>query len=184
RLDVAGLDHALGEEQVPGFEYFELRHHADVADRDRHGLQVRRRVDEDAGAHVEAAHIEAADVGAKLDYVAHAVLRTPQGAGGAGLGRVLGVVLETGAWAGGQVDQDVGAARPDALDHLAIERPVRAGLGGLRVAHVDVNDRGTGLGGIDRGLRDLLRGHRNRRILARRVRRPRDRAGNDDFALH
>ncbi len=142
------------------------------------------RVDEDPGAHVEAAHVEAADVRAKLDHVAHAVFRTPQRAGRTGLGRVLGIVLKAGAGPCCQVDQDVGSARTDALHHLAIERAVHAGLGGLRIAHMDVDDRGAGFGGIDRGLGNLLRRDRHRRILARGVGGAGDCTRNDDLALH
>ena len=40
RLDVAGLDHALGEQQMAGLEHFELGQHAGVADRDRHGFEI------------------------------------------------------------------------------------------------------------------------------------------------
>ena len=44
------------------------------------------------------------------------------------------------------------------------------------IAHVDVNDGRAGLGGVDRRLRDLFRGHRHRGVAARGVRRPGDRA--------
>src|SRR4029077_4971221 len=43
RLDVAILDEALGEQQMPGLEHFELGHDAGILDRDRHRLQVLRR---------------------------------------------------------------------------------------------------------------------------------------------
>ena len=67
----------------------------------------------------------------------------------------LGVVLarhEAAARAGGEVDDQVGAARADPLDHLAIELELHRRRAGLRVAHVDVGDRGARLGGLDRGL--------------------------------
>ena len=86
----------------------------------------------------------------QLDDVTDTIFWTPQSAGGTGLGRVLRIVLEARARAGGQVDQDVGPARADALDHLAIESTVHARLGGLRVANVDVDDGGAGLGSLDR----------------------------------
>ena len=72
RLDVAVLDQALGEQEMAGLEHFQLRQHAGIADRDRHGLEMRGRVDEDVRAHVQAAHVEAADVGLELDDVADA----------------------------------------------------------------------------------------------------------------
>jgi len=61
RPNVPGLDHALGEQEVAGLEHFELGQHARVANRDRHDLEMLRRIDEYARAHVEAAHVEAAD---------------------------------------------------------------------------------------------------------------------------
>ena len=144
----------------------------------------RGRVDEHAVAHVQAAHVEAADIRAQLLDMAHAFVRPPHRAGGAGLGGVVGVVLEARARAGGQVDQDVGAAGTDALDHLAIERAVHARLGGLGVSHMDMDDRRAGLGGVDAGVRDLFRRHRHRRVFPRRVGRPGHRARNDHLALH
>ena len=107
-----------------------------------------------------------------------------QGRGGAGLGGIVGVVLEARAGTGGEVDQDVGAARADALDHLAVERAVHAGLGGLGVAHMNVDDGGAGLGGVDAGMGDLLRRHRHGRVLARRVGRAGHGARDDHLALH
>ena len=150
----------------------------------RHGLQMRGRVDEHPVAHVEAAHVEAADVGLELDHMAHPVFRRPQRAVGAGFRRVVVVVLEACARAGREVDQHVGAACPDALHHFAIERAVHARLGGLGIAHMNVHDGGAGLGGVDRGVRDLLRRHRHGRVAAGRVGRAGDRARDHDLALH
>jgi hypothetical protein len=60
---------------VSGLEHFELRQHAGIADRDRHDLQMRGGVDEDAGAHIEAAHVKAADFRAKLHDMLDTFLR-------------------------------------------------------------------------------------------------------------
>ena len=106
-LDVAVLQEALGQQQVAGLEHFELRHHAGVLDGERHGLQVRRRVDEHAVAHVERAHVERADVGLDLDHVLNALGRPAELGIRARLRRVFGVVVEPRAGAGGQVDQHV-----------------------------------------------------------------------------
>src|SRR5580693_6429048 len=88
RLDQAVLDEALGEQQMPRLEHFELGHHAGILDRLGHRLQVLWRVDEDAVAHVEAAHVEATNVRLELDHVAHAVFRRSEHAVGAGFCRV------------------------------------------------------------------------------------------------
>src|ERR1044072_60924 len=49
---------------------------------------------------------------------------------------------------------------------------------------MDVNDGRPGLGGVDRGGRDLLRSDRYGRVLARRIRRSGQRARDHDLALH
>ena len=102
----------------------------------------------------------------------------------AGLRRVLLVVEEARARAGGQIDQDVGILRADALDRLAVERLVHAGLGGLGIAHMDVHDRGAGLGGIEAGVGDLLGRDGHGRVLAGGVGRAGHRAGNHHFSCH
>ena len=52
----------------------------------------------------------------------------------------------------------------------------------LRIARVQMHDRGAGLGRADRGIGDLLGGHRQMRRHRRRVDRAGDGAGDDDFA--
>ena len=184
RLHMAGLDEFLGQQQMPGLEHFQLREHTRIADRDCHGLQVVGRIDEHARAHVEAAHVEAADFRAQFHHVAHALLWPPQCRGRAGLGRVIGIVHEARARTGGEVDQHVGAARTDAFHHLAVVRAVHAGLGGLGIAHMDVDDRGASLGGVDARSRDLRRGDGYGGVLAGRVGRARHRARDHHLALH
>ena len=68
---------------------------------------------------------------------------------------------EVAAHARGEVDHgvDVGAAQP--LDHGAVERDVARAAARLRVAHVDVHDRGAGARRVERRVRDLLRRHRD-----------------------
>ena len=80
---------------------------------------------------------------------------------------------EAPAGAGGQVDDDVGAARADAVDHLGVERALHARQPGLRVAHMDMHDRGAGLGGIDRRGRRSAPASPARPGSSRRVRRSR-----------
>src|SRR5712691_5004186 len=184
RLDMAVLDHALGEQEMTGLEHLQFRQHAGVADRDRHGLEVRRRVDEDVRAHVHAAHVEAADVRFELDDVAHAFGWRLDGGARSRLLRVLVARHEARAGAGGEVDQHIAAASPDAVDHVPVEGRVHAGPGGLRVAHVDMDDGRAGVGSVDRRLRDLRGRHRNRGVAAGGVRRPGDRARDHDLALH
>ena len=65
--------------------------------------------------------------GLELDHVLHALGRRLQGGAGAGLHRIVGAGHEARARAGGEVDEHVGAARADAVDHLAVERAVHAG---------------------------------------------------------
>ncbi len=178
------LDHAFGEEQVPGLEDLELGQHTRVADRDRHRLEMGRRVDEDVRPHVHAAHVETADVGLELDHMAHPLGRGLDGGSRPRLLRVLIARHEARPWAGGEVDQHVAAALADPVHHLAIERAVHARAGGLRIAHMNVDDGCAGLGGVDGGLGDLCRRHGDRRVAGRRVRRARDRARDHHLALH
>ena len=49
----------------------------------------------------------------------------------------------------------------------------------VEIAHVDMYDRGAGLGGVDRLLRNLHRGDRDRRIVATDRRAAGDRTGED-----
>src|SRR3984885_972782 len=107
RLDEAVLDKTLGEQQMAGLEHFELGHHAGSLDRRRHRLQVLWRVDEDAVAHVEAAHVETANVGLELDHVAHAVFRRSEHAVGTWLRWIGLVVRKPRARPGGEIDQHV-----------------------------------------------------------------------------
>jgi hypothetical protein len=164
RLDVAGLDHALGEQQMAGLEHFG-RDHAGVADRDRHGFQIARRVHEDVAAHVHAAHVEAADVRLELDDVLDALAGSFMLVAGQPSRRIVGAGREARRGCS-QVDEHVAPAGADALDHLAIQRLVHAGPGSLGIAHMDVHDGGPGLGGVDCRLGNLLRRHRNGRVPA------------------
>src|SRR5947208_16437752 len=72
------------------------------------------------------------------------------------------------AHAGAEIDDDVDAATTNALDDLAVPIRMAATFPGLRIAYVDVGDRGSGSGGLDHGIRDLLGGDRDRRMLAHR----------------
>src|SRR5205085_5784139 len=78
----------------------------------------------------------------------------------------------------------VGAAGTDTLDHFAVMCPIHAWLGGLWIAHVDVDDGRARLGGVDARRRDLRRGHGHGRIFTGRVRRAGHRTRNHYLALH
>ena len=84
--------------------------------------------------------------------------------------------------AGGDVDHAVRAL----LDHLQERRERLQRLVGppvFRVASVEMDDGGTGLGRLDRGLRDLVRRHRQMRRHRRRVDRARHGAADDDLVV-
>ena len=84
------------------------------------------------------------------------------------------------AAAGGDVDHRVGRLldpRQELHEHLGVGRRPAV----LRVARVQVQDRGAGLGRADRAVGDLLRGDRQVRAHGRRVDRAGDRAGDDDL---
>jgi len=169
---------------MAGLEHFQFGHHVGIADRDGHGFQMRRRIDEDGRTHVHAAHIEAADFGLERDNMLHALGRRSHRRARAGLLRVIGGRHEARSRPGGEIDDDVAAAAFDPVDDFSIERDVHAGPRRLGIAHVDVNDRRARLGGIDRGLGDLLGSHGHSRVPAWRVRRARHRARDHHHALH
>jgi hypothetical protein len=169
---------------VPGLEHFKLREHARIPDRHCHRFEMGGRIDEHVRAHVEAAHIQAADVGLELEHVPHALGRQPERGSWSRLLRVLLARNEARPRARGEVDEDVGPAVTDPLHHFAIERELHARAGGLRVAHMDVNNGGPGFGGVDRGLGNLWRGHGHSGVSTGRVRRARHRTRDHDLALH
>src|SRR5437763_11782231 len=140
RLYVAVLNHSLGQEEMTGFEHFQLRQHIRIADRNCHGLKVSGRVDENVRAHIHAAHIEAADIGLERDDVLNALGRRLHGRAGAWFQWVIIPRQEPRPWPGGKIDQNVAAAFSDALDNLFVEGSVHTRPSGLRVAHMAMNN--------------------------------------------
>ncbi|MCY1547832.1 hypothetical protein D9M68_839120 [compost metagenome] len=106
------------------------------------------------------------------------------GAGAEFQGLLATAYLQVAAHTGGEVDDDVGVALADALHQLAVQRHVAARLAGLRVAHMAVGDGGAGLGGLDGGGGDFLRGDGNGRVLADGIAGAGDGTGDDDFVVH
>jgi hypothetical protein len=53
-----------------------------------------------------------------------------------------------------------------------------------RIAHMNVSDRRSRLGGLDRGGGDLLRRHRNARVLAYRIARAGNGTAYNHFIVH
>src|SRR5258708_37934864 len=95
---------------MAGLDNFQLRQHAGIADRDRHGFEMRGRIDEDVRAHIHAAHIEAADVGLERDDMADAFGRWLDGGARAGFLRVVLTREQARPRTGGAIDEDVAAA--------------------------------------------------------------------------
>src|SRR5215207_7403147 len=78
-----------------------------------------------------------------------------------------------------------GAKRPpDAVDDLLVQRELHRGLRGLRIAHMNVHHGRPGLRRVERGIGDLDRRDRHRRVLRRRVEGAGERAGDDGFPRH
>ena len=101
------------------------------------------------------------------------------------LARLLaGADFEIAAHAGGQIDDDVLVLGANALHHLAIEMDAARALAGLGIADMAMNHGGAGGGRFERGIGDLLRRHRNGRMLADSVAGAGHRAGNDDLWIH
>src|SRR5262249_57723688 len=87
------------------------------------------------------------------------------GGEGSGVGRLVVGGDEAPAGARRQVDDQVGIAAANTLDHLAIVFELHAGPPAVRLAHVDVADGGACLCCTDAGVRDLLGRDRERRVL-------------------
>jgi hypothetical protein len=169
---------------MAGLEHFKFGHDAGLFDRHGHALQMLRRIDEHPVAHVEAAHVEAANVGLDLDHVTHAVRGRFEHAVRTGFRGVAVVGRETGARPGGEVDQHIAAACSDPLDGFAVQRAVHARLGGFRIAYMNMHDGGAGLGGINRRSGDLRGRDRDGGIAARRIGGAGHRARDHHLALH
>src|SRR6202035_1448086 len=124
-----------------------------------------RRVDYRPSAKPLRVEIERADLRSELDDVSGADFRRREYRARSRLGRLVVARDETAARARRQVDDQVGIAAANTLDHLAIVFELHAGPPAVRLAHVDVADGGTCLCRTDAGLRDLLRRDRERRVL-------------------
>jgi hypothetical protein len=116
-------------------------------------------------AEVHRAHVERGDLGLELQRGLQALFHRH--------GRRA---------AGGEVDDHVARHR-DLRQELVEQGRILRRAAVLGIARVQVHDRGARLRRADRRLGDLGRRHRQVRRHARRVDRPRHRAGDDDLAL-
>jgi hypothetical protein len=82
------------------------------------------------------------------------------------------------------VHDRVDPARADQLDRLAEQRRVARRMARRGLPRVQVDDRGAGPGGRDRGLRDLRGRHGPPGMPARRVAAARDGAGDERRERH
>ncbi len=181
------LEQLLGEPQVAGVEDFQLGLHAQLGDAFGAGTQLRRSgdIDEVAVAEIQGAAVQGADFRQQLLDMRQALQRADQVGAGAELQRLLAATdFQVAAHAGGEVDDHVGVALADALDHLAVQRHVAARLAGLRIAHMAVGNGGAGLGCLDGGGGDFLGRDRDGRVFADGVASAGHRAGDDDFVVH
>ncbi len=122
--------------------------------------------------------------GLQLDDMLHALGGRPHRRGRVGHHRVVAAGHEPRAGTGGQVDHDVGAAVANPLHDFPIMGKFHRRTGGLRVAHMDMDDGGAGLGGGNAGFGDFFRRHRHGGVLAGRVGRAGEGAGDHHFAGH
>ncbi len=187
-VDQPLVDQLAHEHEVAGVEHLELWAHAELLDDARHRAEHPRRVDHHvvaARGEVHAAAVERADLGPQLRHVGQP-LRRANHVGARGVRRERRLVPaedEVAPHPGGEVEHDIDVRSADALDHVSIERQLACRLAGDGVADVDVRDRGSGLGGLDRGGGDLLRRDRHPLAAARRVACAGDRARDEDLAV-
>src|SRR4029079_18775697 len=139
-----------------------------------------------AGGEVHRAAVERADLGHQRAYVVEAL------GGNSHVGAVridrqhllVAAQHQIATHSCGEVEDDVDARGPDPLDGLGVELGRPRTLAGLRVAHVNVRDRGSCLGRLDGRVGDLLGRDGDVRALAHRVAGPGDCAGDEDFPVH
>jgi hypothetical protein len=70
------------------------------------------------------------------------------------------------------------------LDSFAVISKIAPGLAGFDVSNVQMRNRGSGFGRLNRGIRNLTRGNRNSRMFADCVASARNGAADDDFIIH
>ena len=171
---------------MSGIEYFEFGLDPEFPDALGASAEIGRRADIDhiAVAEIEGAAIEGAYLRPQFLDVHEALERPDQVGIGSRDFRVVSTKLEIAAHAGGQIDDDIRIAAAKMFDDFSIELGVAAPLAGIRIAYMDMGDRGAGLGRLDCRIRDLTRRHWNRRMLANRIPRTRYGAGDDHFAVH
>src|SRR5699024_11500189 len=109
-------------------------------------------------AEVEGPAVDRADLGQQLFDVGETVEGVDEVGARHRRQGVLRVDDEVTAHAGGEVDDRVDIGCADPTDDLTVVGDLACALLGLEVTHVDVDDGGSGTGGGDRIVRDLLRG--------------------------
>ena len=174
---------------MAGVEHLELRSHAELSDASRHRAQDPRRVHEHvvaARGEVQRATVKCADLRQQiLDVCEPLGCAGEVGASGVEReGRFLAAEHQVAAHPGRQVDHDVGVRGPDPLHHVAVELRVAGAHTRLRIPHVDVNDRRSGLGRLDRGGRDPVGRYGYAIAPYRGVADPGDSASDEDLPVH
>src|SRR3974390_840579 len=91
---------------------------------------------------------------------------------------------ETRARTSGEIDNNIAVRSTDAFRYFAIEFELGAGLSGLWIAHMDMDNRRAGFGCFERGDCNLLRSDRNGGMLGNCVASAGDGAGYDDLTFH
>src|SRR6218665_3381023 len=181
------LEQLLGEPQMAGVEYLQLGLEAERLYAFGGGPQLRwrRHVDVVAVTEVERAAIERADFRQQFLDMHQPGQPADQIGALAETHRLLtGADLQIAPHAGRQIDDDIGVGAANAVNHFAVQIRVTAATTRLRVAHMAMRHRRTGLRRLDRRRRNLLGSDGNRRVFAHRVTCAGDGAGDDDFMIH
>src|SRR4029077_2001273 len=82
------------------------------------------------------------------------------------------------------IEDDVDIRGPDALDDRPVERRIACPTARVRVADMDVCDSRACPGGLDCGVGDLIRRHRDMLATPGGVSRSGDRTGDENFPIH
>src|SRR5947207_6046737 len=147
-IDQAFGDELLGEPKIARIEDFHFGLHAIRLDEFGLFAQLRRRLHHDriAVAEIERTAIERADLRTQILHMCQALDRADEiGIGFIEFARAFaGADFDVAAHAGGQVDDHRLVLGADALHDLGIELDIAGALAGLHIAHMAVDDGGTG----------------------------------------
>ena len=103
-IDKTLFDQLVCKHDMAGFEHFDLRLYAKLANTLRHDAQMRGCIDENGFTEIEGAHVERADIGPQFLDMMQALKRLHQRRPGTPDGGIILTRGEARTFTGGEVD--------------------------------------------------------------------------------